>query len=259
MAVEKRIVDGKPPRAGDEEVVITPSADVEEKLEELEEDYWDCPDELSEKSDQILRGFFNKNLEYLFGKIDISGVREQFLEFFPNYISVYPTRDYVAIGRKKSLNYRFIQNVTLSQSNALLENIFGAGVKDFDLYSNQDLGTNLKELVCSIPDLRPIYDILRNNNDRINNRGYKYMVTMYMPVEYRPLITVALDGREDDYDLLLVKRWTNRDTILKSCVPSFAEISSVAKEYGITDIVPVLDILKESIDRFERNWYGKND
>jgi hypothetical protein len=196
----------------------------------LQEDYEECISQYVKKYGNAFLLNYPKDL------------REIYQRACSRTITLHP--EMRSFSLKQGLSEATMKNIPL-----ILSSLAGDDVKSCDIYQETD-GTDTQNFYNLIPDIQILHEI----TSRPIQNGFLYMTIMSIPPSLRDLPALALSRRPEVAESCFKLTSETLERIRRYTLPTLTELVAVAKEYGITDIKPVLLSLNEAVGRYKVNW-----
>ena len=244
---DKKIVDGKPPKVGDEsdslDAIIEPQAEAEEMPTSSE----DLAKRMVEDAKKVIKNFLstNTNLDRIFS-LTFGGQISQFLsDIAYSSLKFHPTKR----SGENHTGCNIISLYTPEIFKTLLVNCYDDFILETDVANdNQTLG-NIDELIKYFPKLKVLADIVPEENN-----AFTYLIPMSMNKHLsRAVVTLALDQKVSDARVIVPPK-SDVFTFVGDLSPSVDDIYAIAKKYQCKEFKKVLDELKNVQNRYLRTW-----
>ena len=172
----------------------------------------------------------------------------------PKLVQVRPftLKDTTATNAGRRITYDSLPSPSLEHVQEYLIRVCGDAVKELDLFSNPSLfsGNKLEELL-------PEYALARSllSGEYYNISLFAVVLAMDPSLRDIPALALAKSGAKDTAPFNILNSSTNPfDYLQSTCTPSTAAIVYVAREYGVKDIIPILEELVKAKSIFTKEW-----
>ena len=232
---DKKIVDGKPPKVGDG------NDSLDDVVSDSSSSNMVSPGQLMADAQQCVKEYFLKNYSSVLGGNLTLSIAKMFANYALNCIDVVPVPPKGQAA--KYLKYEINDKLNVDSSRELMVEFAGDSVKEMDIYNDESVLTNLEEMANIISDKDEVSAFFNGSYFMYHN----YLAVLSIEPELRPLVAVAVGKK----DLIFVSEsGFTKKKFEEMCVPTFAEIVEVAKEYGVKEIGPVLKALQDVKEQY---------
>ena len=244
---EKRIVDGKPPQVGDEGDLVIPEPEIEVVT------HPSITGNIKEDAHQILTQYFSNHGQEIFGLNKPNPVLlELIVKHAPDEFSFTPVKNSSTscINNKLSL---IKDPLSDDEIRDYLRREKGDFVADLDIYQDSKYLNSERFQGNVLPDL---YRYVLLEKISFTN-VFRYLLVMSVPKKLRALPTLALSKKKLDDEILLAGRSGVLEWMAENCIPTDNEYLDIAKEYGIKEILPAMEIILVANGQYRNKWNNR--